>query len=107
MLCGGARALLRIILARYLGREPAELRFSYSKKEKPALDPTEASSDLAFNISHPGGIALLAFSRGREIGVDIVQVCCSPDLMQSPWALLFRRHEAAAAAAAFIERGKD
>jgi 4'-phosphopantetheinyl transferase len=74
------RALLRIILARYLGREPAELRFSYSKKEKPALDPTEASSDLAFNISHSGGIALLAFSRGREIGVDIEQVRPNSDL---------------------------
>jgi 4'-phosphopantetheinyl transferase len=66
-----ARALLRMILAGYLATEPNQLLFSYSKKEKPSLGPEHAGSGVTFNISHSGGIALLAFTRRREIGVDV------------------------------------
>jgi 4'-phosphopantetheinyl transferase len=69
-----SRALLRMILAAYLTTDPKELRFSYSKKEKPLLGPEHAGSDIKFNISHSGGIALLAFTRRREIGVDVEQL---------------------------------
>jgi 4'-phosphopantetheinyl transferase len=66
-----ARAWLRTILAGYLRTDPRSLTFSYSKKEKPSLGPDFAGSDVRFNVSHSGGIALLAFTRGREIGVDV------------------------------------
>jgi 4'-phosphopantetheinyl transferase len=69
-----SRALLRTILAAYLVTDPSGLRFSYSKKEKPRLGPEHAGSDVTFNISHSGGIALFAFTRRREIGVDVEQV---------------------------------
>jgi len=69
-----SRALLRIILASYLKTDPSALAFSYSDKEKPSLAPAQATSGFAFNISHSGGIALLAFTRGREIGVDVEQI---------------------------------
>ncbi|MCU1304281.1 MAG: 4-phosphopantetheinyl transferase superfamily protein [Candidatus Sulfotelmatobacter sp.] len=69
-----ARALLRIILAGYLAENPKHLSFSYSKKEKPSLGPDYAASGMTFNISHSGGVALLAFARRREIGVDVEQV---------------------------------
>ncbi|MGB8751775.1 MAG: 4'-phosphopantetheinyl transferase superfamily protein [Candidatus Sulfotelmatobacter sp.] len=69
-----ARALLRIILASYLETDASSLRFSYSKKEKPSLGSTHARSDVRFNITHSSGVALLAFTRGREIGVDVEQV---------------------------------
>jgi 4'-phosphopantetheinyl transferase len=68
------RALLRIILAGYLATDPNSLRFSYSQKEKPSLGPPHADSKLMFNVSHSGGVALLAFTRGREVGVDVEQV---------------------------------
>ncbi len=68
------RALLRAILAGYLGERPDNLSFSYSEKEKPFLGPPHAESGLHFNLSHSGGIALCAFSRGREIGVDVEQI---------------------------------
>lgn len=68
------RALLRIILAGYLAMEPDRLGFVYSNKEKPSLSPTHANSDVTFNVSHSGGIALLAFTRAREVGVDVEQV---------------------------------
>ncbi|MGA8501095.1 MAG: 4'-phosphopantetheinyl transferase superfamily protein [Candidatus Sulfotelmatobacter sp.] len=69
-----ARALLRIILASYLETDAGSLRFSYSEKEKPSLGPEHAHCDVRFNITHSGGIALLAFTRGREIGVDVEQI---------------------------------
>jgi 4'-phosphopantetheinyl transferase len=66
-----SRALLRMILAGYLATDASRLLFSYSKKEKPSLGPEHAGSDVTFNVSHSGGIALLAFTRRREIGVDV------------------------------------
>jgi len=68
------RALLRLILAGYLSAHPNDLAFSYSKKEKPSLGPLYAGSNLAFNVSHSGEIALLAFTRGRRIGVDVEHI---------------------------------
>jgi|HubBroStandDraft_1064217.scaffolds.fasta_scaffold00014_57 4'-phosphopantetheinyl transferase len=80
-----SRALLRIILASYLATDPNGLIFSYSKKEKPSLGPVlgpgdHGPSDITFNISHSGGIALFAFTRGREIGVDVEQLRSDFDL---------------------------
>jgi 4'-phosphopantetheinyl transferase len=69
-----SRALLRTILASYLATDPYRLSFSYSTKEKPTLGTDHAGSGVSFNISHSGGIALFAFARGREIGVDVEQV---------------------------------
>ena len=66
-----ARGTLRLILGDYLNTEPGHLRFSYSDHGKPTLDPP---SDLVFNVSHSGGVALHAVTRGREIGVDIEKV---------------------------------
>jgi 4'-phosphopantetheinyl transferase len=65
------RALLRTLLASYLGAEAAELLFRYSEKEKPSLDPQASHDLLEFNVSHSGTAALLAFARGRALGVDI------------------------------------
>jgi 4'-phosphopantetheinyl transferase len=69
-----SRALLRMILAGYLATDPNLLTFAYSKKEKPYLGPEHADSDVTFNVAHSRGIALLAFSRHREVGIDVEQV---------------------------------
>jgi len=69
-----SRSLLRILLAGFLATDPAAVSFSYSEKGKPLLGPAHAGSNVKFNISHSGGITLLAFTRGREIGVDVEQV---------------------------------
>lgn len=66
-----ARAMLRTILGGYLETNPQNLSFSYSKKEKPSLGASHADSGVMFNISHSGGIALLAFTQRRDIGVDV------------------------------------
>jgi 4'-phosphopantetheinyl transferase len=69
-----SRAFLRKILAGYLDADPSDLTFTYSKKEKPSLGPAFSNSGLTFNLSHSGGIALCAFSRCREVGVDVEQI---------------------------------
>jgi 4'-phosphopantetheinyl transferase len=65
-----ARALLRKLLASYLGLSATELRFAYAEKGKPSLEPSPSSA-INFNLAHSHGRALYAFSHGREIGVDL------------------------------------
>jgi 4'-phosphopantetheinyl transferase len=65
-----ARGFLRTVLARTLGIAPQEVVFSYGNRGKPTLGWPEGSG-LEFNLSHSGGLALLACSRGRALGIDI------------------------------------
>lgn len=62
-----ARGALRLLLGRYLGRDPAALRFVYGKHGKPALE----GGALHFNLSHSGDLVLLAFAADRPVGVDV------------------------------------
>lgn len=68
-----ARAVLRILLGRYLRAEPSQLRFCYNPYGRPALAAaTEvASGTLSFNLSHSRELALYALARNREIGIDL------------------------------------
>lgn len=71
------RGTLRSLLARYVGVTPQGLSFRYSKHGKPLLD---GPSDLRFNVSHTDGLALIAFVRTREIGVDVEKIHAAPDV---------------------------
>jgi 4'-phosphopantetheinyl transferase len=62
-----SRGLLRELLGRYLGLEPASLRFAVGEHGKPELD----GDRLPFNMSHSGELALYAFSRAGAVGVDV------------------------------------
>ncbi len=66
-----ARGILRDILARYLNRTPAELRFGYTLRRKPFLTP---DSGLRFNLSHSGKLALYAVALDREVGIDVERI---------------------------------
>ena len=70
-----ARAALRMLLARELGREPEALKFAAGPNGKPRL----AEGDLQFNLSHSAGLALIAMS-SVEVGVDLEQVKPRKDL---------------------------
>jgi 4'-phosphopantetheinyl transferase len=65
-----ARGLLRTLLAAYLECQPAHVQFRHGPQGKPALDPTP-DGPLYFNVSHSNGMALLAFTRHTEVGVDV------------------------------------
>jgi 4'-phosphopantetheinyl transferase len=72
------RGALRTLAGGYLGHAPAALVFGYRDKGKPYLEAPRG--DLRFNVSHSGDFALLAFARGREIGVDVERRRAMADL---------------------------
>lgn len=65
-----ARGLLRKLLAAYLGADAAALRFAYAEKGKPALADSRPGA-INFNLAHSHGGVLYAFSRSREVGIDL------------------------------------
>jgi 4'-phosphopantetheinyl transferase len=69
-----ARGILRVILARCAGTEPAKIAFSYGPRGKPFLSPAAGRDDIRFNVSHAADRALVAVTKGREIGVDIESI---------------------------------
>lgn len=66
-----ARAGLRDILASYCECSPAEIRFASGEFGKPELSGHIAATGVQFNLSHTGNMAMVAVSRGAELGVDI------------------------------------
>lgn len=64
-------AALRAILAAYLDSDPRAARFLVDPGGKPRIDPGWSPAALAFNLTHSRGRALVAVTRGREVGVDI------------------------------------
>lgn len=66
-----SRGALRAILSRYLNINSHILRFDYNSYGKPSLIAAQGGNTLRFNLSHSGGMALIAITKNREIGVDI------------------------------------
>lgn len=62
------RGVLRQTLASYLNRHPSEIEFCYNSHGKPEIEETQ---QLRFNLSHSQGIALVAVTQNRDIGVDV------------------------------------
>ncbi len=91
-----ARGLLREILARYVGAEPAGLAFSPGDGGKLALaDPVGGP---AFNLSHSGPVLLVAVGRDRRLGIDVERVR-APSTAQRVGERFFAPSESAALAA--------
>ncbi len=65
-----ARGGLRKLLGRYLDVPPAAVEFSYTEYGKPQL-ATRLDQQLKFNLAHSGGLALYAFTKVGEIGIDV------------------------------------
>jgi 4'-phosphopantetheinyl transferase len=60
------RGRLRLILAEYLAVEPANVPLESTPLGKPFV-----TGDLRFNVAHSDELALYAFTRDRDIGVDV------------------------------------
>lgn len=74
------RGRTRELLGRHLRTPPAALSFRRGPHGKPSLVPPWSASDLRFNVSRSGGLALLAVVRGVDVGVDVERVRPLPDL---------------------------
>jgi len=71
-----AHAAVRSILASYARSEPRSLQFRVGKYGKPELDG--ASRNISFNLSRTRGMALLAITDTRCVGIDAETV--HPDI---------------------------
>jgi len=67
------RALLRIILARYLGLSPGKLQFDYGPCGKPEIHCV-VGLPLSFNLSHADGFAVFAVTAEGTLGVDVERI---------------------------------
>lgn len=78
------RACLRRLLAQRLDCGPAEVRFEVNANGKPSAP----ACGVEFNVSHSGGLGLIALS-ARPVGVDIERQEADPDRLQGLEALVY------------------
>ena len=66
---------LRAVLSRYLGIGPDRVELSCSEAGKPSLvREFRGRPAITFNMSHAQGRALIAVSKGQEVGVDLERI---------------------------------
>jgi 4'-phosphopantetheinyl transferase len=70
-----ARGILRLLIGKYLEINPGEISFRYGEFGKPGV---ASNNSLQFNISHSQNVALFAFTKKFNIGVDVEFV--NPDI---------------------------
>jgi 4'-phosphopantetheinyl transferase len=70
-----ARGILRAMIGKYLKINPAEISFLYNEFGKPRI---ANSNPLHFNISHSQNMAVFAFTKRLNIGIDVEFV--NPDV---------------------------
>jgi 4'-phosphopantetheinyl transferase len=92
-----ARATLRRLLGEYAAVTPAELAFRYGARGKPDVEAPAEARAIQFNVSHRSDFALMAFTRGREVGIDIEY------LREVPEALTIARNHFTAAETRLLE----
>jgi 4'-phosphopantetheinyl transferase len=68
------RAILRLLLSRYLGRPAQAIGIRPNEHGKPTLVAADPRSAVGFSVSHSDDAALYAFAMGRAVGVDIERV---------------------------------
>ncbi len=66
-----SRAALRLLLADYLDLAPGKIAFATEAKGKPYVAGSAPDRRIEFNVSHSGEWVLLAFARGRRVGIDV------------------------------------
>lgn len=87
-----SRRALRRVLSAYLGEDPERIELRPGRGGKPEL--ASPRHPLRFNLSHSGGLTLIAVALGREVGVDVEETGRARDFQR-----LARRWLGAGAAA--------
>jgi phosphopantetheinyl transferase len=83
--------MLRLIVGRHLGVRPGSVELVYNHFGKPLLSP--GYPDVFFNLSHSGGVSVLAFDLNGHIGIDVEHMVPGFDF-QSITHHFFTRREA-------------
>ena len=76
-----ARARLRELLAARLDATPQAVEFAYGNNGKPSLAQRYADRGWRFNVAHCDDVALYAFARDGDVGIDIeaIRPVCEAD----------------------------
>ena len=64
------KGVVRLLLSKYLGRNPEDIEISSTKTGKPFIP----STGLQFNVSHSNDLLLCGFSSSSPVGVDIQHI---------------------------------
>jgi 4'-phosphopantetheinyl transferase len=82
-----SHGMMRHILAKYTGAEPAKLKFRRGPGGKPHLIRSPNCPDLQFSLSHTNGRCMVAVALQHGVGIDI------EELRQMPRGMdIARRH---------------
>jgi 4'-phosphopantetheinyl transferase len=69
-----SRGILRKLLGDYLGESPRSLDIGIGPYGKPFLHAAGNTNFLRFNLSRSHGLALIAISLRREVGIDVEKI---------------------------------
>ena len=75
------RAMLRMLLARFLGEREELIEFDYGSDGKPCISEPECGRALGFNLSHSGDVAVFGLAPGATVGIDVERVRDTGDLL--------------------------
>ncbi len=75
-----ARGAMRTILGNRLGQSGALLEFGLGEHGKPFIQQPE--SGMEFNLTHSGGMALLAVSETGPVGIDLERINSRPSQLK-------------------------
>jgi len=103
------RGVLRTLLGRYLGADPAAVVFCYGGNDKPYLADGTASRRgpaLWFNLSNSEELAVVAFATSAELGVDVEALRPMPDALAIAERFFSAAEREALAAAPAAERDR-
>ncbi len=73
------RAYLKKILAQTLAEDPAHITIAHADQGKPYLVCNGRHTRIRFSVSHSHGLALIAITLDRDIGIDVEQVRADVD----------------------------
>jgi 4'-phosphopantetheinyl transferase len=65
------RAALRQLLGSYIAVPAHNVTIEVEENGKPWLADCGSTMDIRFNVAHSADLALLAFTRDREVGIDV------------------------------------
>jgi 4'-phosphopantetheinyl transferase len=66
-----AQGWLRVVLAHYMSKRPAEIRFARGEHGKPYLLSELGGAHLRFNMAHSHTLGFYAVAWDREVGIDL------------------------------------
>jgi 4'-phosphopantetheinyl transferase len=71
-----------MILSAYMKCAPLDVEIRPDSKGKPYVFDRTHNAALQFSMSHSAGLALFAFGRFGEVGVDIERISTFPEMME-------------------------